>query len=306
MDGTILVPALVGAAGVYLAFASLAFPPNVRLAKTTGASPLERLQARLDAAELPMTAREFVMLSLGGGVAVTVLALILRVPALSVAGFVLTPLLLWQRLSSQRQKFRQTYAESLAEVVSLLREGFSATGSLADAFRNAIENGPDPAAADFRTVWDRRQLGTELEKAFAVVQERRRNPYLNMVAEALTLKSEQGGDAGRVLLGLETMIREQVALLKEIAAKQAQARLESVIVSLAPLGFFLLLKVMPWMQSYENGFYSTLLGQLVILIAVVFSIIAYVLSQRIATRGLALEIQEDPPSVVLQPASEPF
>ncbi len=299
MDGTILIPALVGAAGVYLSFAALAFPPNVRLAKTEHA-PLRRLQVRLDAAELSMSAQEFVLLSLGGGLAVTVVALFLHVPALSVAGFVLTPLLLWQRLASQQQAFRRAYAESLAEVVSLLREGFSATGSLADAFRNALENGPDPAAADFRTVWERRQLGTELEDAFAVVQARRRNPYLNMVAEALTLKSQQGGNAGTVLLGLETMIRDQVALLKEIAAKQAQARLEAVIVSLAPMGFFLLMKVMPWMREYEAGFYSTPLGQLVVLVAVIFSLVAYVLSQRIATRGLDLVVKET--TGTLQPA----
>jgi Flp pilus assembly protein TadB len=300
MDGTILIPALVGAAGVYLAFAALAFPPNVRLAKTEQ-TPLRRLQARLDAAELSMAAQEFVLLSLGGGLLITGVALFLHVPALSAAGFVLTPLLLWQRLASQQQAFRRAYAVSLAEIVSLLREGFSATGSLADAFRNATENGPDPAAADFRTVWDRRQLGTELAAAFAVVQARRRNPYLNMVAEALTIKSEQGGNAGKVLLGLETMIREQVAILKEISAKQAQARLEALIISLAPLGFFLLIKVLPWMRDYENGFYSTLPGQIVVAVAVVFSIIAYVLSQRIAGRGLDLEIKEAP-GVVLQPA----
>lgn len=291
MDGTMLIPALIGASGVYLTFAALAFPPSVRLARR-GQTPLRRLQARLNAAELPITAQEFVTLSLGGGLGVTVVALFLRVPALGVAGFVLTPLLLWQRLAAKQQAFRRAYAESLAEVVSLLREGFSATGSLADAVQNAVHNGPDPAAADFRAVWERRQLGDELEVAFAPVQDRRRDPYLNMVAEALTLKSQQGGNAGKVLLGLETMIREQVALLKEISAKQSQAKLESVIVSLAPLGFFLLMKVLPWMRDYEQGFYSTVPGQIVVLIAVVFSIIAYVLSQRIATRGLDLEVKE--------------
>ena len=291
METTILIPALVGAAGVYLAFAALVFPPHVRLAQRQR-TPLGRLQARLDAAELPITAQEFGMLSLGGGLLATVMALFLQVPALGIAGFVLTPLLLWQQLAAKQQAFRQKYAESLAEVVSLLREGFSATGSLADAFQNAIRNGPDPAAADFRAVWERRQLGESLEQAFAPVQERRRNPYLNMVAEALTLKSQQGGNAGQVLLGLETMIREQVALLKEISAKQAQARLESVIVSLAPLGFFLLLKLLPWMRDYVSGFYTTMLGQIVVLVVVALSVTAYVLSQRLASRGLDLEVKE--------------
>lgn len=288
----ILIPALVGAAGVYLAFAAVVFPPQVRLAHREG-SALGLLQARLEAAELPITAREFLNLCLGGGLGFMVLALLLRVPALSIAGFVLVPLLLWQQLTAKQQAFRRAYAESLAEVVSLLREGFSATGSLTDAFRNAIDNGPEPAAIDFRTVWEQHQLGVELGEAFAPVQDRRRNPYLNMVAEALSLKSEAGGNAGEVLLGLETMIRDQVTLLKEISAKQSQARLESTIVSLAPIGFFLIMKVLPWMREYEGGFYTTALGQIVILVAVIFSLIAYVLSQRIANKGLDLEVKEE-------------
>ena len=292
MAANILLPALLAAAGVYLAFAALVFPPQVRLATQRDSSLLSRLQTRLDAAELPIAAAEFVGTSVGGGVLGVLIALWLQAPAFGLVGFILTPLLLWQRLAGQQQAFRRAYAESLAEVVSLLREGFSATGSLADAFENALNNGPDPAAVDFRTVWEQHQLGEDLETAFAPVQERRHNPYLNMVAEALTLKSQQGGNAGTVLLGLETMIREQVALLKEINAKQSQAKLEATIVSLAPMGFFLMIKALPWMRTYEQGFYSTSLGQIVILIAIVFSIIAYVLSQRIATRGLDLEIAE--------------
>ncbi len=288
----ILIPALVAAAGVYLGFSAVAFPPQVRLERREG-SALGHLQARLDAAELPITAREFLTLCLGGALLLTVIALLLGAPALSVAGFVLVPLLLWQQLTAKQQAFRRAYAESLAEVVSLLREGFSATGSMTDAFRNAIDNGPEPAAVDFRTVWEQHQLGTELDEASAPVQDRRRNPYLNMVAEALSLKSQAGGNAGEVLLGLENMIRDQVTLLKEIAAKQSQARLESVIVSLAPIGFFLMMKVLPWMRQYEAGFYTTGLGQIVIVVAVIFSLIAYVLSQRIANKGLDLEVKEE-------------
>lgn len=293
MDAMLLIPALVAASGVYLAFAALVFPPAVRLA-TRRESPLERLQQRLDAAELPITAREFVLTAGGGTAAVALLAFFLGTPILAAVGCALVPLLLWQSLEGQRDTFRRAYAESLAEVVSLLREGFAATGSMRDAFHNAIDNGPDPAAADFRTAWERHELGETLEEAFGPILDRRRDPYLNMVAEALTLKNQQGGNAGEVLLGLETMIREQTVLRREIAAKQAQARLESTIVSLAPLGFFLLLKLLPWMREYERGFYATSLGQGVLLVALVFSIIAYVLSRRIATQGLNLEVKEIP------------
>lgn len=291
MENSLLLPALMGAAGVFLAYAGLVFPPSLRLQRA-GGGPLAALQRRLDAAELPIAASEFALTVGGVALVMGVVGLALGAPALAAAGAVLAPLLLWQQLEAKRDQFREAYADSLAEVVSLLREGFAATGALRDAFFNAIENGPDPAAADFRDAWTRHDLGEELDDAFAPVLARRRDPYLSMVAEALTLKQQQGGNAGEVLLGLELMIRDQTALRKEIAAKQSQARIEATIVSLAPVGFFLLLKVLPWMRGYEQGFYSTALGQGVLLGALVFSVLAYVLSRRLATKGLTLEVKE--------------
>lgn len=291
MDVITLVLALLAGAGALLICMALISPPAIRLVKPERGL-LKGLQARLDAAELPVTAREFVSLYLALALIAAGLALMLGAPALALAGLVIAPLLLWQRYEAQRDRFRQEYDESLAEAVQLLREGFSASGALRDALDHAMRNGPDPAAADFREIYHIHATGASLEEAFMPVVERRRNPFLRLVAEALTLKAQEGGSAGQVLLGLETMIREQTTLRREIAAKQAQARLESTIVSLAPLGFFLAIKVLPWMRSYEGGFYSSLLGQLILALVVVFSMLAFFLSRRLAARGLTLEVKE--------------
>jgi Flp pilus assembly protein TadB len=283
--------ALLAAAGAFLVFSALVFPRRVKLEKPQGGA-LARLQKRLDAAEMPITAREFLTACLVVALVAAGLALILGAPALALAGVTIAPAILWQRYEAQRDTFRQAYDESLAETVQLIREGFSATGSMRDALDHAARNGPDPAAADLRDVWRAHQVGTDLEEAFAMVLARRRNPFLRMVAEALTLKATEGGNVGEVLLGLETMVREQVALRREIAAKQAQARLESLIVSLAPIGFFLAMKVIPWMRQYEEGFYSTLLGQIALTVAILFSGIGFFMARRLATRGLTLEVKE--------------
>lgn len=284
--------ALLAGAGVFLAFAGLALPPSIRLARPAGGGFLDRLEERLRAAELPVSAREFLLVCGIVALLSALAALLIGAPALALAGVVLGPALVWARYEAQRDRFRQDYEASLAECVQLLREGFAATGSLRDALDHAVRNGPDPAAADFREVWHAYVVGTDLEEAFGEVLRRRRNPFLRMVAEALTLKATEGGNVGEVLLGLETMIREQAALRREIAAKQAQARLEATIVSLAPLGFFVALKVVPWMREYEGGFYGTLLGQILLAVALIFSTAAYFLSRRLAVRGLSLEVKE--------------
>ena len=85
MDANVIL-ALLGAAGVFLAFNSLTAPRTVRLEKPSSDEGLmARLQARLDAAELPVTAREFVTLYV--------------VLALSMAGLVLFVLALnWGKI----------------------------------------------------------------------------------------------------------------------------------------------------------------------------------------------------------------
>jgi len=291
--GSVLILALIAAGGVLLAFSSIVLPRSVRLTKPKkDAGLMGKLQTRLDAAELPVTARELVSLYAVVIVGSVVLALFLGTPALALVGVVIGPALLWQRYESQRDEFRQAYDESLAEATQLLREGFSATGALRDALDHVVRHGPDPAAADFREVWRARATGLGLEEAFESVVERRNNPFLRLVAEALTLKAEEGGSASDVLLGLETMIRDQVMLKREVIAKQSQARLESTIVSLAPWGFFLGIKLLPWMRAYESGFYSTALGQIILVGAALFSMISFFMARRLATRGLTLEIKE--------------
>ena len=147
-----LALALMAGAGIFLAFTSLTLPRRVRLEKPEK-SLMKRLQARLNAAELPVTAREFVTLCLVLALVTAGIAILLGAPALALAGLLVVPVLLWQRYETQRDRFSQEYNESLAEVTQLLREGFHATGSLRDALDHAVKNGPNPAVADFREVW---------------------------------------------------------------------------------------------------------------------------------------------------------
>ena len=44
--------------------------------------------------------------------------------------------------------------------------------------------------------------------------------------------------------------------------------MDSIIISLAPMGFFFVIKLLPWMKDYEKGFYTTLLGQIVLLVVI--------------------------------------
>lgn len=162
-----LLMALLAGSGIFLLFSGLVMPRRVRLEQPTQVRGLAALQAKLDAAELPITAAEFLTTCALVAAIGVVVAVLLGAPALAVAGVSLGPALVWQRLESQRDKFRQAYDESLAEGVQLLREGFSATGIRRGALDYAARNGPEPASSDLREVWRAMAAGTDLGDAFA-------------------------------------------------------------------------------------------------------------------------------------------
>ncbi len=131
----------------------------------------------------------------------------------------------------------------------------------------------EPVRGDFLQVVTALQTGTSISDAVYQVAERRRNPYFDMLAEALAVREQQGGKLKGVLQGLQSLMHGVIQIQNEVRARQTQPKLEGTIVAVAPFGFLVLLKLV--MGQYEGGFYGTLEGQLVLAVAVVFSGLAY-------------------------------
>ena len=120
--------ALVAAAGAFLAVYALLAPRRIKLEQPTESRGLRQFQARLDAAELPITAREF--LGACGGVTVIAIAaaLLLNAPALILAGVIIGPILVWMRLEAQRDERGQTRYEKVELDLATIGTQPSASG----------------------------------------------------------------------------------------------------------------------------------------------------------------------------------
>ena len=83
--------ALLAAAGIFFAFSGLVMPRHVRLDQPTPSRGLAALQARLDAAELPVKANEFIVTCLVTAIICAVVAIVLGTPALAMASTMAWP-----------------------------------------------------------------------------------------------------------------------------------------------------------------------------------------------------------------------
>jgi len=282
--------AALAGAGVLLAWIGATTRPFVRVAAPDQAGPLAQLERRLQAADIPLSAREFLLAGLATGLAPAGASLVVLGPTV-LSGVVLLagPVVYWQIWVAKRERYRRDYVAALDKAIETLLRSYSANPNLNAALQEATPYMLEPVRSDFVQVVTALQTGTSISDAVYQVAERRRDPYFDMLAEALAVREQQGGQLKAVLQGLQGLMHGVIRIQNEVRARQTQPKLEGTIVAAAPFGFLVLLKLV--MADYEGGFYATLEGQMVLAVAIVFSGAAYLLSQRIAKAGLDLEVQ---------------
>ncbi len=290
LTDTAWIFAALAAAGVLLAWLGATTRAYVRVVPADQRGLVARLDARLHAADVPLTAREFLLTGLGLGAALAGGTLVVLGPTvLTAVVCLLGPVLYWQVWAAKQERYQRAYIQTLDKAIETLLRAYSANPNLHAALQEATPFMLEPVRSDFVQVVTALQTGTSISEAIYQVAERRRNPYFDMLAEALAVREQQGGQLKSVLQGLQSLMHGIIQIQNEIRARQTQPKLEGAIVAAAPFGFLVLLKVV--MRQYEGGFYATLEGQLVLAVAIVFSGIAYLLAQKIAKAGLELDTQ---------------
>jgi|GEM_PF-1105521 len=306
-----LLVALVGAAGVFIIFLSLVRSPRLRglrkiiAGETAEPEPQaptyrERLQARLDQADLGVGASEFLQIAgVSAGVAGVAGWLVLGVPAAGAVLALLAVLLYWTYLEDRRDKRRQEYQEALPDVVDMIRASFGAGSgvSLAVAFEHVVEYGPPIVRPDFAEMSTRLRGGENLAVVLRSVGQRRRDVILDMIIETLVVHETTGGggEISGVLQRLAEAVRALVRIRRRVRAEQMKVTWEGRIMCLAPFVFLALIQVTA--PAYSRSFFGSALGQLAILVAGALSLGAYFMMRRIANRVLTLLERREYPSL---------
>ena len=285
-----LTLALVGAGLAW----SGAVRQEVRLRRSAlRRSPLERLDAYLEAHDVPLSGAEFLRTGAILGVVLAVVLTVLLGP--TILTFVAVPLgvvAYWSYLIARAERFEEEYLQALVEMVGSLQLAYAVNPNLRAALKEIVSYVPKIVRGDLKRVVAAINTGTPLSEALEAWQERRRgNPYVGQLVESLTLREVHGGSLRAVLEGLDDLMRGLLDIQREIKAKQSSPRTEGLIVALAPFGF--LLGIVILMAEYEGGFYRTLAGQVVLAVALLLSGASYWLSQRIAQMGMQITAWEE-------------
>ena len=114
-----------------------------------------------------------------------------------------------------------------------------------------------------------------LEDALTGVTTRMESSDMKLLTSAVMIQRKTGGNLANILDNLALTIRERVKLKNKIKALTAQGRLSGYVIGILPIALFIAISGIN--PDYMSLFYTTTLGTIIIVIAILLEVLAFVI-----------------------------
>jgi tight adherence protein B len=238
-----------------------------------GGGALDRLDIKLDQADLKLRAQEAVLFFGVAMVVVSIAGLALGGPMVALAFLIvgaLAPMALLNQLATRRRKaFTAQLPDTLQLLASSLRAGYSLLQGL-DAVAQEVD---DPMGRELRRVVLETRLGRDMELALGDLADRMQSKDFDWVVMAIRIQREVGGNLAELLTSVaETMIGRE-RLRREVSALTAEGRLSAIIVGALPLVIGLAISVLN--PGYIDALFTSSIGRAMVLGATVLTLVGF-------------------------------
>jgi len=259
-----------------------AFSDIPALEEKFGSTPwVERLNARLRQAQMPLTVFTFMLLCAGCavlGAVATALWLKEFHPIITPAGALALGaapyIYLMMNVGVRMKRFSLQFPDALDLLSSCVKSGLS----LNAAIQNVADELPDPVADEFRIMADELTFGEDLSKVLGHFRQRVDTEDVQVFCTALQLQRETGGNLSEVLDGLQKTIRERFRILRQVKSLTAQGRLSGWIVGGLPIGLGVVIYL--FNPAYISQLFSPL-GKKLLFVAVAFQFMGMLMIRKI-------------------------
>ena len=240
----------------------------------------QRLAGRLELAAVARKPAEWVLF--GGCLAVVVAAAVSLLTGNVVIGVLVGALVGWlgmrMLLSFLIRRRRAAFAEQLPDVLQLLASSLRSGFSLLQALDAVVRETGPPAGPEFTRALAEARLGAELETCMETIADRMGSDDLRWTVMAIRIQRGIGGNLAEVLTTTVNTIRERGYLRRQVKALSSDGRLSAYILVALPvvIGAILFLTK----PSYMRPLYTTHIGQLMLVGAVVLQVVGALLMRQ--------------------------
>ncbi|MHB1138372.1 MAG: type II secretion system F family protein [Microthrixaceae bacterium] len=228
----------------------------------------DKLEARLERANLPLRAAEAIFFMFVVGCILTLLAFVLTRNVFVALGAAVLTFALPQALLNMRIRRRQkAFVAQLPDMLTLLAGTLRAGYSISQGFESVSTEISEPMGRELRRVVTESRLGRSLEEALDAVAERMDSDDFSWAVMAIKIQREVGGNLAELLLTVANTMTERERLRRDVSTLTAEGRMSAIIIGLLPPG----LAVVMWIMnpSYISELFQPGLGYVLLGVAVV-------------------------------------
>jgi len=179
-----------------------------------------------------------------------------------------------------RQRKRLSLIEGqIVDGLGLISNSMKSGYSFLQAIELCSNEAPLPIRDEFKRILRETNLGRPLEEALADFGERIPTEDVRLMLTAILIQRQVGGNLSEVLDKIAFTIRERIRIKGEVDTLTAQGKMQGIILIILPFG---LLAVISRIQpELVKVLFTTLMGQILLVVATILMIIGGTLIRKI-------------------------
>jgi len=220
-----------------------------------------------------INAREVLVFSITGGIIAIIFTLFITsnlVLALGLGiGFLFLPRMVFSYLRAVRlDQFQEQLPAAMDQLAASAKAGLS----LAQAMDEVAKNATPPLSQEFSLIMQDYRLGTDLAIAISSARSRLQCRTFGLVATALLVNREKGGNLPEALETLSNSLKEIWRLEQKLITASAEGR--KAIKVIAAIPFFIYLMVIVMQPELTAALTASIAGMAILVLAVVMYVLA--------------------------------
>lgn len=193
----------------------------------------------------------------------------------AVFGFIFPKLWLKNKRKKRMQKFNDELPDMINTIIGSIKSGYS----LPQAMKTVSEENEPPISDEIKVLLKELNYGISMEDALNNLYIRMPSMDLQIMIHAILIQRQVGGNLSSILEILTQTIRERKKVERQVRTFTAQGRLSGKIIGALPIFMGLILYL--FNSEYIMDFIKNIIGQILIVIGVLFAIIGYIVINRI-------------------------
>ncbi len=209
---------------------------------------MEALARRIEQAGHKILAYRLVLISLGMGVTVLVVALVkFRMPMAAIGSALMAMYLPFMKIAMDRVKRTKMFEEQLPDAIDTMKRALKAGHPLGASIKLVAEELDDPVATEFEMTFGDINYGNDVRKAMLGLLSRVPSVTVMALVTSILVQKETGGNLAEILEKIAIVIRGRFKLHRQVQTYSAEGRMSAWVLALVPLVLFVTL----WITTPE-------------------------------------------------------